>query len=153
VVPGCGRALAAFAGADERVGTGMNMSDVETFIATLRGDDLDRVYDSVRRRRESLLDETFLVSLRSALESADLEYPADRVVQVVFTTWEWDNGWVLQESDAMITYANGETEEVDLSAVDDLLGEVGATYGGLGESSALIVTLPGGEMEMENYYP
>lgn len=69
---------------------------------------------------------------------------------VTFGTWEWDNGYFLTGTEAVVYFEDGDSLPLDLdrSSVDDLLTDL---YGARGARAALGVDLRTSRLEFDDY--
>lgn len=112
---------------------------------------LNRVQEEIERRNN----DTFLPSLREALEELDqvrgLIQEHGAVDLVTFSTEHYENGYFFY-SRASVRFADGSVEEVDLEYFDEVLTEQRYNYRDeIGSYSKLFVSLTHGKFEFNPY--
>lgn len=128
-------------------------------LSEVSDEELDAIVERVDEERNRRTDAKLLDAIRTVLaHDKDLaayttgpDAQMGPPVKVVFTTWDWDNGWFFQESNAELHDANGITEEYDFSdneLVTNLLADVSG-QAAIGQRSTLTVDLTAGTLDID----
>jgi len=125
-------------------------------LAALTDDDFASLFELVRNEDRHRLDRQLITAIAAALaadEAMEITQEIGDIVKVVFHTWEWDDGWCFQESDACLHDRHGNTHQYDFSSsesVQDLLATASSQHA-IGQHATLTIHLTYGAAEVDTY--
>jgi hypothetical protein len=112
---------------------------------------LDTVSSHVRRATHVAADQVIADTARKAIAAQKFD-PADPApVAVVFSAYDYENGWFLDNDTATVTFADGSTDTIEIDENLDALNSALNADGACGPESSLAVRLSDGTTEYGDY--
>jgi hypothetical protein len=126
-------------------------NEVEAVRALIARYGLDAINTHVRRAMHATADRVITDAARKAIAAQSYDPDAPAPVAVVFSAYNYENGWFLDHDMATVTFADGTTDTIEIDADLDALNAALNADGACGPESSLAVRLSDGTTDYADY--